>query len=230
MNDVLIAEDLLLLMTDDRSGKLLLASNRVDIALGGALLIELVLAQRVDLTTDDGGVRKGRLLVTDATPTSDPLLDAALGQIAARQGKKPKDVAPALGKGVRARLHARLAERGLLHEETAKILGIFPSHRWPSSDSRREDSIRAPLTAALQVGRTDDPRLAALIALLRALKAVAKVVDPASVGLTRRELNANAQQIADGDWAATAVRDAIDAMLAIVAASSSAPVVVAGTG
>ena len=230
MNDVLIAEDLLLLLTDDRSGKLLVASNQVDIALGGALLLELALAQRVDVARDDGVVRKGRLLVKDATPTSDPLLDAALEHIAAKQGKKPKAVAPALGKGVRARLHDRLTERGLVHETNAKVLGIFPSHRWPSSDSTREDSIRAPLVVALQEGGTDDPRLAALIALLHALKAVTKVVDPVSVGLTKKELNANAKQIADGDWSAKAVREAIDAMLAIVAASSSASVGAGGGG
>jgi hypothetical protein len=230
MNDMLIAEDLLLLLTDDRNGKLLAASNQADIALGGALLIELALAGRVDVAREDGVVRNGRLLVTDAGPISDPLLDAALGQIARKQGKKPKDVVAALGKGVQARLHARLGERGLLHEETAKILGIFPSHRWPSSDSAHEDFLRAPLVAALRTGCTDDPRLAALIALLHALKAVTKVVEPASVDLAKKELNANAKQIAEGDWAAKAVREAIDAMLAIVAASSSASVVVSGGG
>lgn len=230
MTDVLIAEDLLLLLTDDRSGKLVVPSNQADIALGGALLLELALAQRVDVAHDEGVVRKGRLLIKDATPTADPLLDAALGQIAAKQGKKPKAVAPALGKGVRPRLHNRLTERGLMHETTAKILGILPSRRWPSSDSTREDSLRAPLVAALRQGDTDDPRLAALIALLHALKAVTKVVEPAAAGLTKKELNANAKQIADGDWAAEAVREAIDAMLAIVAASSSASVGVSGGG
>jgi Golgi phosphoprotein 3 (GPP34) len=87
-----------------------------------------------------------------------------LSQIAAKQGRKAKDVAPALGKGVRTRLHARLAERGLLHEETAKILGIFSSHRWPSSDSWREDSVRALLADALRTGSTDDALVSALSA------------------------------------------------------------------
>lgn len=38
---MLIAEDLLLLLTDDRTGKLLAPSTPVDIALGGAVMIEL---------------------------------------------------------------------------------------------------------------------------------------------------------------------------------------------
>ena len=230
MNDALIAEDLLLLLTDDRSGKLLVASNQVDIALGGALLIELALEQRVDVARGDGVVRKGRLLLKDASPTSDPLLNEALGQIAAKQGRKAKDVAPALGKGVRARLHARLAERGMLHEETAKILGIFPSHRWPSSDSGREDSVRALLADALRAGSTDDAHIAGLVSLLHALKAVTNVFDPAELGITKKEMNANADRIAEGDWASEAVRKAIDAMLAAVIAATSSSAVVASGG
>lgn len=230
MNDALIAEDLLLLLTDDRSGKLLVASNQVDIALGGALLIELALEQRVDVTRGNGVVRTGRLLVKDASPTADSLLNEALGQIAVRQGKTPKDAAPALGKDVRARLHARLAERGMLHEETAKILGIFPSHRWPSSDSERENSVRALLADALRAGSTDDAHIAGLVALLHALKAVTKVSDPAELGITKKQMNANARRIAEGDWASEAVRKAIDAMLAAVIAATSSSAVVASGG
>ena len=44
---MLIASDLLLLLTDDRTGKLRVPSNQIDIALGGALLIELAIALRV---------------------------------------------------------------------------------------------------------------------------------------------------------------------------------------
>ena len=229
MNHVLIAEDLLLLLTDDRSGKLLVAANQADIALGGALLVELALAQRVDVAAEDGIVRKGRLLVKDAGPTADSLLDEALRQIAAKQGRTPKNVAAALGKGVRARLHERLAERGLLHEETAKILGVIPSQRWPSSDTTHEDSVRALLAAALRAGSTDDAHTAGLVSLLHALKAVTKVVDPARLGIGKREMNANAKRIADGDWASEAVRKAIDEMLAaIIAATSSSAVVASG--
>jgi Golgi phosphoprotein 3 GPP34 len=228
---MLIAEDLLLLLTDDRSGKLHVPANQVDIALGGGLLIELALAQRVDVAREDGVVREGRLLVKDARPTSDALLDEALDRVAAKQGKKPTDVAPTLGKNVRARLHARLVERGVLHEEAAKILGIFPSHRWPSSDTTHEDAVRALLAGALRTGSTNDAHVAALVSLLHALKAVAKVVDPAELGITKREMNANAKRIAEGDWASRAVREAIDEMLAgIIAATSSSTVVTSGGG
>jgi len=40
---MLLAEDLLLLLTDDDTGKLAASSTEVDVALGGALLAELAL-------------------------------------------------------------------------------------------------------------------------------------------------------------------------------------------
>ena len=144
---MLIAEDLLLLLTDDRTGKLAVSSNQVDVALGGAVLLELALAHRVDVAGESEAVRKGRLVVTDASPTSDALLDEALATLGTKQGKKPKDVVTALGKGLRDRLHARLADRGLLREASGKILGIFPTRHWPANDTAHENAVRALLVA-----------------------------------------------------------------------------------
>jgi len=78
----------------------------VDVALGGALLVELTLMRRVDLADPSEQVRTGRLVVRDATATSDPLLDEALATVGEKQGKKPQNVVTALGKGVRVRLYA----------------------------------------------------------------------------------------------------------------------------
>lgn len=60
---MLLAEDLLLLLTDDGTGKLAASSTEVDVALGGALLVELTLMQRVDVAGSDERVREGRLVV-----------------------------------------------------------------------------------------------------------------------------------------------------------------------
>jgi hypothetical protein len=79
---MLIAEDLLLLLTDDETGKLVASASEVDVALGGALLVELTLMQRLDLAGPSEQVRKGHLVVRDASATSDPLLDEALAMVA----------------------------------------------------------------------------------------------------------------------------------------------------
>jgi hypothetical protein len=226
---MLIAEDLLLLLTDDRTGKLLAASTQVDIALGGALLLELAIAGHVTVAGDVAAARHRRLIVNDTATTAEPLLDDALSELAAKQGKSPKAVVRTLGKGLRPRLTARLVEQGILREERGRILGLVSASRWPSSDTGHEEAVRALLAAALGTGSAGDAHIAGLVSLLRALKAVAKVVDPAQLGLTKKELNANAKRIAEGDWASEAVRKAIDELMAaIVAASSSSAVVASG--
>lgn len=60
---MLLAEDLLLLLTEDETGKLAASSTEVDVALGGAFLAEFTLMQRVDVAGSDERVREGRLVV-----------------------------------------------------------------------------------------------------------------------------------------------------------------------
>jgi hypothetical protein len=225
---MLIAEDLLLLLTNDETGKLVASPSEVDVALGGALLVELTLMQRVDLAGPSEQARKGHLVVRDASATSDPLLDEALATAGQKQGKKPQNVVTALGKQARVHLYDRLAGRGLLRAESGKVLGLFPRHTWPTQDATREGSVRADLVTALRNAMTGDPRTGALISLLLALKAVHKAVDPAAAGLSKREMNANAKRIAEGDWASEAVHHAIDSMNAAVIAATSSTVILGG--
>lgn len=209
---MLIAEDLLLLLTADETGELAAPGSDTDMALGGALLIELVLMERVDIAGADERVREGRLVVRDASPTGDGVLDEALATVGHKEGKKPQSVVAALGKRTRVQLYDRLTASGLLRTEEGRILGIFPSHRWPAEDAGHEAAIRGSLVTALRDGVTTDARTRALVSLLLALKAVHKAVAADSVGLSTREMTASAKRIAEGDWVGKAVRSAIDSM------------------
>ncbi|MGZ6864235.1 MAG: GOLPH3/VPS74 family protein [Blastococcus sp.] len=218
---MLIAEDLLLLLTTDDTGRLRAGSTHMRMALGGALLAELALMQRIDLAGPDERVHERRLIVRDAGPTGDSMLDEALATVGRKEGKKPRNVVSALGKGTRVRLYERLAEAGLLRAEEGRILGIIPTHRWPAEHTGHEASVRAGLVTALRDGVATDARVRALVSLLLALRAVHKAVAPESVGLSKQELKASATRIAEGDWVGKAVRSAIDTETAIIASSSS---------
>ena len=52
---MLIAEELLLLSFDDETGRRTLAAEKLDPALGGALLAELALMERIGITPDSAG-------------------------------------------------------------------------------------------------------------------------------------------------------------------------------
>ncbi len=216
---VLVAEDLLLCLTDDRTGRLVVSGSTVDVGLGGALLVELALRGRVAVAAAGERIRRGHLVVRDPTPTADPVLDDALAAVRAKEGRKPQHVVGGLGKGRRAQLYERLAAAGAVRREERRVLGLFPGRRWPAADVDRARGLRDRLAVALQRGATDDARVAALVSLLAALDALHRVVVPAQVGLTRRELKERAKQIAAGEWAGKAVRDAIAGMNAAVTAA-----------
>ncbi|HEX5533406.1 MAG TPA: GPP34 family phosphoprotein [Actinomycetales bacterium] len=225
---MLLAEDLLLLLTDDDSGRLAVTGDALGIALGGAHLLELVLLGRVDVAAPGDPVREGRLVVREGSPTSDPLLDRALAIVSERVGKKPSSTVTALGKDQRDALYERLVARRVLRAERAKILGIFPRHTWPAEDASHENEVRERILSALRAGSTVDPRTGALISLLHSLRAVHKVFDPDAAGMPKKAMSRAAEQISAGDWASKAVRQAIDsanAALAAVIASTTSVVV-----
>jgi hypothetical protein len=76
-------------------------------------------------------------------------------------------------------------------------------------------------------GVQPDGRTAALVALLSSLDLAQKVVDSGEV--PSREVRKRAKEIADGDWAAKAVRDAIAAAQAAVTAAVIASTTAATT-
>jgi Golgi phosphoprotein 3 (GPP34) len=227
---MLIAEDLLLLVTDDASGRLSAPAAQVDAGLGGANLVELTLRNKVNLSGEQDQGEPGGIIVDDPTPVGDAVLDAALEILIANQGKKPSTVIRPLSKNLRQTLYQRLAERGVIRAEQGRILGIFPTHRWPAQDASHEAEVRHLVTQALVQQMAPGTRTAALIALLHALKCEDMIVDPRQYGLTKRELRARAEEIAKGDWASAAVRKAIEEMVAAVVAATTAATIATTAG
>ena len=228
---MLLAEDLLLLVTDDASGRLSVPAAAADAGLGGANLLQLALTNKVGLSGEHHGSKPGRIVVRDPTPTGDPVLDAALRIIIAHQGRKPAALIRPLGKNLRQTLYARLASSGMTRAAQVRLLGLFPAHRWPAQDARHERQVRQQLIQALVQQHTPDERTAALIALLHALRCEHKIINPGDYGLSRQQLSSRGEQIANGNWASRAVRTAIqDMTAAVTAAVSSAAAGSAGAG
>jgi hypothetical protein len=115
-----------------------------------------------------------------------------------------------LGKGLAETLCGRLAERGILERHDERALGLFPRTRWPARDSSHEEAVRRGLTVVLVDRGRPDPRTRALAALLHAVDRAHKIVPHDGIG--NREVKKRAQQLAEGEWAAKAVKDAISAV------------------
>src|ERR1700760_4962743 len=123
---MLLAEDLLLLVTDDASGRLSVPGVQADAGLGGANLVELTLLGKVDVAGEQDPGKPGRVIVRDPSPPGDEILDAALRTVSARQGSKPSAVIRPLGKNLRPVLYQRLAARGGVRGRGGGAPGVFP--------------------------------------------------------------------------------------------------------
>jgi len=232
---MLLAEDLLLLLTDDETGKAVVEGTVLDHALAGALLLELTIAGVVDVAEADEEVKEGRLVIrrTDSDSTGDEVLGEALRRLEGKVGKKPQDAVPALTKGLRERLYERLAQHGIVSVERDKVLGLFPRTRWPAADVEHERQVRTRLRDMLVHGVFDDERTGALISLLSAVDAIPKVIDPRDAGMDKRDLKKRAKALAEGQWASEAVRKSVAAVndqIAMVAAIGAMAATTGGSG
>ena len=211
----------MLLCLDDESGKKTLSSEKLPPALGAAILVELALMERIGVTPHDvGWQRRGRVSITDTKPTDDVELDTASAAVEQRENVKVKDLISDMSgkritKGLLDRLAARLVASGALGEERRRVLGL---RRWPTADPGPEQEVLSRLQSSLVGDATPTERTVALIALLQTTGQLTKVVSTGD----KKALKAKAKTLTEGDWAAAAVKQAIDEVYAMMAATAAA--------
>ncbi|GAA1971069.1 GOLPH3/VPS74 family protein [Amycolatopsis minnesotensis] len=225
---MLLAHDLLLLLLDDESGKLSASMHAPDKALAGAVLIELALNGAIDVGGAQDTVKPGRVKALDGKVPAHPVLRSAAEIVRANEGRKPDHVLGPIAKGLREELADELVREGILRRQEKRVLGLFPVERLPAADSAHEDALRTEITAVLAGQRRPDERTGPLISLLSAMNVVTRVFDVPDA----RAAKQLAKEIAKSDWAAAAVRRAVEAVqsaavVAVVAATSASA---AGSG
>ncbi|GAA3264823.1 GOLPH3/VPS74 family protein [Nonomuraea helvata] len=212
---VTIAEELLLLTYNDEKGTQLVSGTQLDPALAGALLAELAVNGRLELSDK-------KVTVKDPSPLGDSELDATLTRIA-EEGKERKPawwVQRLQSAKLRKRLLTRLAESGVLTEQRGKVLGIFPTTRWPEANPDVEAAVRDRVISAL-AGADPDARTAVLIAIAHAAKLDRKAFPEAN--------KQRVKEIAEGAWTADAVAQTIAAINAVMITTITAATVAATT-
>ncbi|MFG1783509.1 GPP34 family phosphoprotein [Rhodococcus oryzae] len=220
----LLAEDLLLLLLDDESGKPLIDGTALPRALAGAVLLELALGGLVRPAGEGEEVKKGRLVLSEDAPPEDPILAGAVARIRESKPLKPERAIEKIDQRLREALLQRIVDRGWVRESKGRLLGIFPTTVWPAVDESHERAVRDELRAALVDGAAPTERTAALISLLSAVDAAAKVVTDGD----RRAIKKRAKEIADGEWAGAAVRRTVEAVNAAIVVAVIIPATAAG--
>ncbi|SBT49981.1 GOLPH3/VPS74 family protein [Micromonospora auratinigra] len=224
MSAVTLAAELALLSYDDAAGTNRLGTPKLDYGLAGAVLLELALAGRLAVTD-------GKVSVVDPAPVGSPLLDEALGRIAADdRRRRPKDWIVRLSKGLRERVLDGLVADGVLRRDAGRVLGIVPRTRYPSPTGAEppvEADARQRLVGAVGGEGAVAPGTAALLALVRAVGLDRRLFRD----LPRDRVKRRLKEIDEGAWAPAAVKRALDELhVALMAMASTSAIVATTTG
>jgi len=189
-----------------------------DYALAGAVLLELALAQRLDVVDK-------RVAALPGAPLREPVLADALSAIERDKRRRAKDWIPRLSRSLRKRVLADLVRGGLTGMQVTHVLKVFPSTRYPVTDAAGLPELRAAVEAAVRGGGTvAEPRVTEPPVAEPRVAALCSLIGPAGLGrrlfpdLPRRELRRRLDEISRGTWASEAVRAAVREVQAATAA------------
>jgi len=159
-------EEIVLLQLDDRHGSFVdLPQSAADVVIAGAALMELALANRVDADLE-------RLIVVDAAPTGDDILDGAMARLTASGDELTSAGAVALvtldSRKFQEKALERLVAKGVLRQTDGRWLWVFHSRRYPVLDDREQREVKTRLRQVLLTDEIPDPRDVVLICLIDA--------------------------------------------------------------
>ena len=214
----LIAEDLLLLLLDDQTGKP--NTGHLDLALGGAVLVDLALEGLVEVASHGSLLGSAKLRRAPGAMAGDRILAGALAAVA--ENKPAQKLVAKVGKGLLDPLAERQRRRGVLDRREEKVLGLVTRTRWPSRDPSRKEAIRRGLVVILVQGGRADARSAALIGLLLAVHRLHRTVSHPDA--SARSVKKRAKEVAEESWASPTIKDAVAVATAATAAAYSTAV------
>ena len=155
------AEELLLLLLSDEGKFAAVPDLALDYALAGGVLMDLALENRIDTDLE-------KLVLVDATPVGDSLLDETLADIAATEESAPRFwVERTVGRGPAIRAHAlsRLIDGGILESREARFLWLFRTQRYPVVDRSAKNEVKLRIMGVLFSDEIPDPRDVVIICL-----------------------------------------------------------------
>ena len=210
-----LAEELLLLAMNEEKGTVLLrAQTALPYGLVGALLIELFEAgllrlEEKKLVTPPSGYARDELLEEVLAKIRSSGRTHALKHWVLRMGRSA-------GK-IKKKLLTRLVEKRILQREEHRLLGVFPTQRYPEADSRPEFEVRRRLRSGILRGGPTDERTAALISLAYACDLIGLLFEKGE----RREAKRSAKEICKKQPVGSAVANVVSAIRAAVIMASS---------
>lgn len=168
-----VEEIILLLLQDD--GRLMhVPSWSLDYAVAGGVLMDLALENRIDTDLQN-------LILVDATPVEDSLLDPTLAEIAAGEQHDARfwiEHTAQRSLAIREEALSRLVAHGILERQEDRFLWVFRSRRYPLIDGKAEREVKQRIMGVLFSDEIPEPRDAMLIGLADACAIFKELLSP----------------------------------------------------
>ena len=156
------AEEIVLLLLSDDDGRFArVPSWSLEYSLAGAVLMDLALEGRIDTDLD-------KLVLVDATPVGDSLLDPTLAEIAEGAERDTRFWVEHVANrayAVRDEALSRLIAQGILESRDDRFLWVFQSRRYPTVDGKAEREVKLRIMEVLFSDTIPDPREVVIICL-----------------------------------------------------------------
>ena len=134
-----VEEITLLLLHDDDGRFARVPSWSLSYALAGGVLMDLAMENRIDTDLE-------HLILVDATPTGDSLLDPTLAEIAAGETHDARywvEQTAERSDAIQEEVLSRLIALGILERQEDRFLWVFRSRRYPMVDGQAEREVKA---------------------------------------------------------------------------------------
>ena len=206
-----VEEITLLLLHDDDGRFARVPSWSLSYALAGGVLMDLAMENRIDTDLE-------HLILVDATPTGDSLLDPTLVEIAAGEKHDARywvEQTAERSDAIQEEVLSRLIALGILERQEDRFLWVFRSRRYPMLDGQAEREVKLRIMGVLFSDDIPDPRDVVIICLADACGIFKEL-------LSKRELEQAApriEQVRKLDLIGQAMTQAIQDIELSVAAS-----------
>jgi Golgi phosphoprotein 3 len=159
-------EEIMLLVLDDETGAPApIGQYALNLALSGAVLMDLALRSRIDTDLES-------LTVIDRSKTGEDILDSVLQRIdeskETRSTRFWVEEIAMYGPEIKEDALKKLVSKGILKEVGEKFLWVFETRRYPMIDASEEREVKRRLLDVILSDEIPDPRDVVLICLVDA--------------------------------------------------------------
>lgn len=217
-----LIDQLTLLALDDDKGTLLADSTSYSYAIAGALVMELALDERIDLSGE-------KVVLKDKTKTNDKIVDTYFEAII--ESKKERKINYWVEKfgnkadKIKRDTIDKLIDNRILEKKEDKILWIFSYSKYPAQNSRPENQLRKRLYDIIVNSHRPELKEIMLLNLIESCSLGKEVFGKEQVKTFKKRLKSINEYDHLGDSISKSVKEiceAINAMLIIMIATSVA--------